>query len=169
MATSFLDKTGLGTLWSKIKSTFALKSEIPDSTSDLTNDSGFITTETDPTVPSWAKAETKPTYTASEVGAATNTHTHGNITNAGDITATATIANGDRLVINDESASRVTNSSITFGTGTTTFLANNGTWQTPLGAVTSVNGSTGAVNLTIPTKVSDLTNDSGFITSANIP
>ena len=28
-------------------------------------------TETDPTVPSWAKATTKPTYTASEVGAAT--------------------------------------------------------------------------------------------------
>ena len=26
-------------------------------------------TETDPTVPAWAKAETKPTYTASEVGA----------------------------------------------------------------------------------------------------
>lgn len=43
MATSFLDKTGLGTFWAKIKSTFALKSEIPDSTSDLTNDSGFIT------------------------------------------------------------------------------------------------------------------------------
>lgn len=144
---------------------------IPTKTSDLTNDAGYLTsyTETDPTVPSWAKAETKPTYTASEVGAATNTHTHGNITNAGDITATATIANGDRLVINDESASRVTNSSITFGTGTTTFLANNGTWQTPSGAVTSVNGSTGAVNLTIPTKVSDLTNDSGFITTASIP
>lgn len=30
---------------------------------------GFITTETDPTVPSWAKADTKPTYTAQEVGA----------------------------------------------------------------------------------------------------
>ena len=44
---------------------------IPSKTSDLTNDSGFITgyTETDPTVPSWAKASTKPTYTASEVGA----------------------------------------------------------------------------------------------------
>ena len=40
-------------------------------TSQLTNDSGFITgyTETDPTVPSWAKQATKPTYTASEVGA----------------------------------------------------------------------------------------------------
>ena len=40
-------------------------------TSQLTNDSGFMTgyTETDPTVPSWAKQATKPTYTASEVGA----------------------------------------------------------------------------------------------------
>lgn len=28
-----------------------------------------VQTETDPTVPSWAKASTKPTYTASEVGA----------------------------------------------------------------------------------------------------
>lgn len=29
----------------------------------------YLTSETDPTVPSWAKAETKPTYTATEVGA----------------------------------------------------------------------------------------------------
>lgn len=44
---------------------------IPTKVSDLTNDSGFITgyTETDPTVPAWAKAANKPTYTASEVGA----------------------------------------------------------------------------------------------------
>lgn len=48
-----------------------LSAAMPTKTSDLTNDSGFITgyTETDPTVPSWAKASTKPTYTASEVGA----------------------------------------------------------------------------------------------------
>ena len=40
-------------------------------TSDLTNDSGYLTsyTETDPTVPSWAKQTSKPTYTAQEVGA----------------------------------------------------------------------------------------------------
>lgn len=45
--------------------------KIPNKTSDLTNDSGFITgyTETDPTVPAWAKKSTKPTYTANEVGA----------------------------------------------------------------------------------------------------
>lgn len=44
---------------------------VPTKTSDLTNDSGYITgyTETDPTVPSWAKASSKPSYTASEVGA----------------------------------------------------------------------------------------------------
>lgn len=68
----------------------ANKPTIPSKTSDLTNDSGFLTsvpdeyiteteltakgyltsyTETDPTVPAWAKAETKPTYTAAEVGA----------------------------------------------------------------------------------------------------
>ena len=42
---------------------------IPQYTSELENDSGFITNETDPTVPAWAKEPTKPTYTAEEVGA----------------------------------------------------------------------------------------------------
>jgi len=67
----------------------------------------------------WAKAATKPSYTASEVGAAASIHTHGNITNAGDITTNVAIANGDRLVINDESEGKLNNSSITFGTKTT--------------------------------------------------
>ena len=44
------------------------KPYIPEKVSDLQNDSGYLTTETDPTVPAWAKAPTKPTYTASEVG-----------------------------------------------------------------------------------------------------
>ena len=42
---------------------------IPSKTSDLMNDSGFLTAETDPTVPSWAKQTSKPSYTAQEVGA----------------------------------------------------------------------------------------------------
>ena len=82
-----------------------------------------------PSVPSWALESTKPSYTASEVGAASATHAHGNITSGGDITTTATIASGDRIIINDESASKVTNSSITFGSSTAQYLANNGTWQ----------------------------------------
>ena len=41
----------------------------PIKTSELTNDSGFLTsyTETDPTVPSWAKASSKPSYSAEEI------------------------------------------------------------------------------------------------------
>ena len=43
---------------------------VPTKLSQLTNDKGFITgyTETDPTVPAWAKADSKPSYTKSEVG-----------------------------------------------------------------------------------------------------
>lgn len=52
---------------------------IPSTTSDLVNDSGFIigtdvpSNETDPTVYAWAKAASKPSYTASEVGALPDT------------------------------------------------------------------------------------------------
>lgn len=50
---------------------------IPDEyvTEDELNAKGYLTsyTETDPTVPSWAKAVTKPSYTASEVGALPST------------------------------------------------------------------------------------------------
>jgi hypothetical protein len=55
--------------------------EIPTKLSQLQNDSGFITgyVETDPTVPSWAKAETKPSYSASEVGAYTKAEVDGKI------------------------------------------------------------------------------------------
>lgn len=44
---------------------------IPTKVSELTNDAGYLKsyTESDPTVPSWAKASTKPKYTAEEVGA----------------------------------------------------------------------------------------------------
>ena len=39
-----------------------------DDISKLNNDAGYLTTESDPTVPSWAKENTKPTYTKAEVG-----------------------------------------------------------------------------------------------------
>lgn len=44
-------------------------SDIPTNISQLDNDSGYLTQETDPTVPNWAKLPNKPSYTASEVGA----------------------------------------------------------------------------------------------------
>ena len=46
------------------KGDYALTSDIPTSTSDLTNDSGFITNEVDPTVPSYVKRITEANITS---------------------------------------------------------------------------------------------------------
>lgn len=70
-----------------------IRGAIPTKVSQLTNDKGYITgyTESDPTVPSWAKAASKPSYTYSEVGAAASSHNHG----AGNITSgTLAVARG---------------------------------------------------------------------------
>lgn len=49
--------------------TLAVVEDIPTKVSELNNDEGFITdyTETDPTVPNWAKQTQKPNYTYSEI------------------------------------------------------------------------------------------------------
>lgn len=75
----FLDEHGLETLWTRIKQFFVAKETGKGlSTNDYTDaDKAKVATalqaETDPTVSSWAKAQTKPTYTASEVGAIPST------------------------------------------------------------------------------------------------
>lgn len=55
---------------------------VPTDVSAFNNDAGYLTsfTETDPTVPNWAKAQNKPTYTASEVGAIADTAPAASIT-----------------------------------------------------------------------------------------
>lgn len=82
---------------------------------------------------SWSRGDhVHPTDTSR----AAASHSHGNITSGGDITATApTIASGDKLIINDESESKITNGP-SFGTSTTTYLRNDGTWGTPAGTAT---------------------------------
>lgn len=66
------------------------------STNDFTNDDKAKLnsalqsyTETDPTVPAWAKATNKPTYTASEVGAVPTSRTVNGKTLSGNITLSA--------------------------------------------------------------------------------
>lgn len=81
MGREFLDPISLRRLVYHIKdelSKYAKRTEIPSKLSELDNDIGYITevpdfTETDPTVPAWAKTENKPNYTADEVGALPNT------------------------------------------------------------------------------------------------
>lgn len=57
---------------------------------------------------------------------------------------------------------------VTINPGVTTFNGQTGdvTYTAP---VTSVNGQTGAVTVNVPSKTSDLTNDSGFITNSSLP
>ena len=69
--------------------------------------------------------------TASNIGAAASSHAHGNITSGGDITATApTIASGDQIIINDHSASKITNGPTFDGSTTSTALTPKGTFET---------------------------------------
>ena len=57
-------------------------------------------------------------------------HSHGNITNGGDITVTApTIANGDQIIINDNSESKITNGPTFDGSTATKCLTQKGTWE----------------------------------------
>ena len=93
---------------------------VPTKVSQLTNDAKYLTsyTETDPTVPDWAKASSKPSYSKSEVGL-------GNVDNVKQYSAS----------------------------------------NPPPYPVTSVNGQTGAVTVSVPSKTSQLTNDSGFLTA----
>lgn len=64
--------------------------------SDFTNDVGYLTsyTETDPTVPAWAKAASKPSYTAAEVGAQPILVSG---TNIKTVTGTSLLGSGDLL------------------------------------------------------------------------
>lgn len=69
-----------------------------------------------------------------DTGRASSTHTHGSITNAGAITSDTSVASGDKLVISDSSdSSKLKRSGISFGSSTTAFLRNDGTWQVPSG------------------------------------
>ena len=63
----------------------------------------------------------------------------GNIQKDGTLqTSDITIASGDKLVVTDSSNSnKVARASLSFGSSTTTFLANNGTWLTPAGTSSS--------------------------------
>lgn len=164
--------------------TVTITASVASGATVLTDTSGNAISTTGNTTPVWFENGVPkdvtgiafsllPTGTGAS-NVAVGNHSHGNITNGGDITATATIASGDRLVINDESASKVTNSSITFGTSTTTFLSNKGTWETPSAAGSATNATNDSdgnpINTTYLKKSGGtMTGDIGFATIATWP
>ena len=103
-------------------------------------------TETDPTVPAWAKAKTKPTYNASEVG----------LGNVGNFKAVSTVAS-QGLTNTEQSNARAHigagTSSLTIGTTASTAAAGNHTHTAAnVGAVPTsrtVNGKALSANITL--------------------
>lgn len=126
------------TLNNKISSIVQAIPAVPTNVSYFTNDAGYLTsssTALNSYVPTSRTVNGKTltaniSLTNTDVGAAATSHSHGSITSAGAITTNTALANGDRIVFSDSSDSNLLKrSSITFGTNTGQYLANNGSWQ----------------------------------------
>lgn len=95
----------------------------------ITTTSGVITTGTFGTT---ANTFTQGNDSRLSDARTPTSHTHGDISNAGAITSAAvTPASGDYIILSDSSGSDVLKRGIAIGTGTTTYLRNDGTWVTP--------------------------------------
>lgn len=163
--------------------------EIPEKVSAFENDKGYLTEETDPTVPSWAKTEKKPVYTASEVGADesgtasnlvsthnTDTNVHNdirlliqNLADRLDAVANSTDTELDQL---SEIVTYIKNNkglidNITTSKVNVADIVNNLTTNVsnkPLSAAQGVVLKALIDAITVPTKVSQLENDKGYLT-----
>lgn len=166
--------------------------DIPSDISYFNNDSGYITEESDPTVPSWAKQPQKPTYTAEEVGALSSDTVIPDISNLatsqeleeglatkqdkGDYAIKSEIPSNTSDLINDSNF--ITNSvdnlvnytkssdlSTVATSGSYEDLKNKPSIPDTSGLATKDELNLKADKTSIPTNVSQLANDSGFITS----
>jgi hypothetical protein len=92
----------------------------------------------------WTQVESKPaTFTPTS-------HTHGNITDGGQITATQVApASTDVILISDTSNGGKIERGIAIGTSTTTFLRNDGTFATPAGGG-NVSGPASSTDNNVP-------------------
>lgn len=152
----------------------------------------YLTEEKDPTVPAWAKAPQKPSYTFVEVGAepagaaveAVNAHNTSEYSHQdirllidGLTTRLNLLANSDDIDLDQAAefvaymkANRTLIESVTTSKVSVSDIINNLTTNVsnkPLSAAMGVElkGSIDATEKKIPTKTSALTNDSGFLTS----
>lgn len=140
MATkNYLDKTGLAYFWSKIVA------KIPTATSDLTNDSDFVEDA--------SYVHTDNNYTTAEKNKLARIAAGAEANVQSDWSATD--SSSDAFIKNKPTIPTVNNATLTIqknGTTVKTFTAN---------ASSNV-----TANITVPTQTSELTNNSGFLTSS---
>lgn len=172
--------------------TIAKKSDVPTVPTNISafeNDKGYLTTEADPTVPSWAKEPNRPIYTAEDVGAEakgtasnlvsahnTGTEVHSdirllikNLTDRLDAVANSSDKELDQL---SEIVAYIKNNkglidSITTSKVNVADIINNLTTNVtdkPLSAAQGVVLKALIDAITVPTKVSQLENDKNYLT-----
>ena len=124
---------------------------VPTKTSELQNDSGFITSSALPTV-------NDATLTIQKNGSTVQTFT---ANSSSSKTANIEVPTKTSDLQNDSGF--ITSSSV--GDGTITIQKNGSTVDT----FTTNQSSNKTVNIAVPTKTSEITNDSGFITLSDIP
>lgn len=133
------------------KGDYAMRSELPTKPSDIGAQpmGNYLTsyTETDPTVPEWAKSSTKPSYTKSEVGL-------GNVDNVKQYSASNPPPYPVTSVNNKTGAVQLSAADVG---------ARPSTWMPSASDVGALPAST-----TIPSKTSQLTNDSGYQTANQV-
>lgn len=124
---------------------YATKEELPTKISQLENDKNYLTSynETDPTVPDWAKASTKPTYTKTEIGLdKVDNIKQYSANNPPPYPVTSINGKTGEVVLDADAV----------GARSSTWMPN----ASDVGAL--------SINTVIPTKTSQLNNDSGFLT-----
>ena len=140
---------------------------IPTDLSDFTNDVGYIigsdvpSNETDPTVPSWAKASSKPSYTAAEVGALPDTTVIP--TKTSDLQNDSHFVSDSNYVHTDNNFTSTAKAKL----GTIEGYAQKNIIEEVHVNGTALTVTNKAVDVTVPTNTSDLNNDSGYLTSSD--
>ena len=156
---------------------------IPSKTSDLQNDSGYITGITSDDVTSalgfspYNASNPNGYVNATQAKNAAPVQSVNGKTGSVNLSATDVNALPDNTPIHNVPSGGTSGQVLTKSSNSDYALE----WSTPRGSVSSVNGQTGAVVLdaedvgalpdttTIPSKTSDLTNDSNFITASQAP
>lgn len=144
----------------------AISDAIPTNVSAFVNDAGYLTsyTETDPTVPSWAKASTKPSYTLDEVVDGTSRKLPTNVSDLNNDSGfiTGYIETDPTVPSWAKSSTKPSYTASEVGAlpDTTHIPSNTSDLNNDSGYITSTD---------IPTNVSSFYNDSNYITSSDIP